>query len=93
MASLGATCAHTQTKETRDLTKADWDTQRFGWICTSGDTFAEKKIELESLCARPGSCTIPEAIIKRRVSDFLDTVDKLSQKIHKTMRGRIDGRK
>lgn len=85
MGPLGATCAHTQTAATRDIAKADWDTTRFGWICTSADTFAEKKIELESLCARPGSCTLAEQIAKQKVGAFLDTVDTLSKRIRKGM--------
>lgn len=85
MRELGATCAHTMTDAKRDISKKDWDVLRFGWICSSAASFAQKKIELESLCARPGSCTIAELVAKKKVSSFLDRVNNLSKRIQTKM--------
>jgi hypothetical protein len=42
--------------ETRDLTKAEWDSLRFGMVCTKADTFADWKSVIEKLCSKTGIC-------------------------------------
>lgn len=85
MGKYGATCAHTLKPDTRDIPKPEWDALRFGWICSSPASFANKKRELEQLCARPGSCTLVEKAIQKRVGDFLARVESVSAKIQKRM--------
>lgn len=47
----GATCFHTLTPASRNVSKTQWDASRFGMICTSGDAVAEIKREIEQLCS------------------------------------------
>ncbi len=56
MGASGADCYHTLTPETRELTKAEWDTERFGMVCTKADTFADWKAAIEKLCNKTGIC-------------------------------------
>ena len=64
--SLGATCFHFLTAQTRDLDKETWDNMRFGQICTNdpegqlGATFADIKATIEKLCSiSKGACVYP----------------------------------
>jgi len=54
---LGAVELHTLTNDMKDIPKLDWDNMRFGMLCTSTDTFAEIKSELETLCSYGDDCT------------------------------------
>lgn len=46
----GAHCAHTLTPQTRDIPKAEWDTERIGWLCSPADDFTEVQTELDQAC-------------------------------------------
>ncbi len=54
MGSEGASCFHTLTDDARDLTKEQWDTERFGQVCTTLNDFAAMKTSLEQLCSMAG---------------------------------------
>jgi hypothetical protein len=56
MGASGAECFHTLTTETHELTKVEWDTERFGMVCTKADTFADWKADIEKLCNKTGIC-------------------------------------
>lgn len=56
----GASCFHTISTSARDLTKEQWDLERFGWLCTSPQSFAEWKTALLKLCDYSDICTYEE---------------------------------
>lgn len=56
MGAQGATCFHTLAKDTRDLTLEQWDTVRFGQVCTDATNFASNKAALEKLCKETKNC-------------------------------------
>jgi hypothetical protein len=56
MGEDGASCFHTLTTDSRDLTKAEWDSLRFGMACTKADTFGDWKANIEKLCNKTGIC-------------------------------------
>ena len=56
MGSDGAQCFHTLTDVSRVMTKAQWDGERFGMICTTAINFKEWKVALEKLCTMTKKC-------------------------------------
>ncbi len=71
MGDLGASCANTQNDNTRDLTKQEWDEERFGQLCMTADSFIEIKKTIEKLCASTKKCTYEE----------LQSLNKLMEKL------------
>lgn len=57
MGKLGATCVHTLTTDTRDLAKEQWDTERFGQVCTASENFANLKAAILKLCRETKMCS------------------------------------
>lgn len=49
--SSGAVVTHLVSEDTSDLTKEQWDSQRFGNVCLTQDDFAWLKETLEKACA------------------------------------------
>jgi hypothetical protein len=74
MGEDGATCFHTFTPDTRDLTKPEWDELRFGQLCTSADTFADWKVTIEKLCSASQRCTYKQAKNLRKIIAALEKV-------------------
>lgn len=68
---LGASCFHLLTDDARDIAKPQWDTERFGMICTSGDNFANWKAELLKLCDGDKNCTFE---MKNKIASVSDKV-------------------
>lgn len=60
MGSEGATCAHTLSDATRDLTKEEWDALRFGQACTHADNLANWIEAILQLCKTTKRCTWQE---------------------------------
>lgn len=71
---LGATCFHTLTDETRDLSKADWDALRFGQVCSSAQTFADWKASILKLCKVSKACTYEQ---KKLLNQFMAHIEAL----------------
>lgn len=55
--SLGALCFHTLSDDEREMTKEQWDAERFGMICTKSENFAEWKTAILKLCRKNPICT------------------------------------
>ena len=70
---LGANSFHTISEAERELTKAQWDKERFGMFCTKSDNLAEIiKVQLK-LCNRTRAC-------KKEVIKILENAeDKTNQ--------------
>ena len=65
--SEGASCFHTNKDGSRDLTKTQWDHERFGMLCTKPENFAAWKAAIIKLCEKNG-CTwdqVSELVDKR----------------------------
>jgi hypothetical protein len=69
----GASCFHTLTDESRDLTREQWDQARFGQVCTSSDSFANWKAAILKFCSRTRLCTYQ---FKKSVEDFSERVQE-----------------
>lgn len=55
--ALGAECFHALSTNQRTLTKAEWDQERFGQVCTSTDGFTNWREAIEKFCAQnQGEC-------------------------------------
>lgn len=55
----GAVWFDTLDNQTGTVDKASWDALRIGMACTTTDTFAEIKKEIEQLCSASGRCDYP----------------------------------
>lgn len=51
MGTLGGSCFHSLTTESRDVPEPAWDDERFGMICSTADTYADLKATIEKLCS------------------------------------------
>lgn len=74
MGSLGATCFHTLSSETRDIPKAQWDDERFGMVCTKASNIADTKAAIEKLCSVSNDCTYE---VKQRIDAFYNHIDQI----------------
>lgn len=77
MGSLGASCFHTLTTETRDVRPGAWDDERFGMVCTQAQTFADWKKVIEKLCSISGRCDYKT---KQQIKAFFLKINRLEQK-------------
>lgn len=73
----GATCFHTISDANRDLTKAEWDIERFGQVCTTADSFANWKEAILKFCYLTKKCTYDA---KQQIIQFNDKVQKFAEK-------------
>jgi hypothetical protein len=80
MGASGAECFHTLTTETRDLTKTEWDSLRFGMVCTKADTFADWKSVIEKLCNKTGICDYQTQASLNAFFDHVKAVQESSQR-------------
>lgn len=58
MGSLGASCFHTLSDDSRDIDKDSWDKERFGMVCTQSENFADWKANLLKLCKETKMCSM-----------------------------------
>lgn len=56
----GATCFHLLSENSRELTKPEWDQERFGMICGKAEAFSNLKTVALKLCAITRRCTFDE---------------------------------
>ena len=76
MGKDGATCFHTLTSATRDISEPEWDNTRFGWVCTDANNFAGWKADIEQLCHQTNNCTYD---VQSQIKAFFDKIDKLKK--------------
>jgi hypothetical protein len=74
MGSLGATCAYMFTDQVRDIPFHQWEDERYGKVCESGDAIADLKAALEKLCSLTNSCTYET---QKKIRDFFDKIEKI----------------
>lgn len=73
----GAFCFNHLTDKSRELTKEQWEFERFGQLCTTSDTFSNWKAVIEKLCAQSKRCKYEE---QKMIEDFFSKVDEASSK-------------
>lgn len=76
MGDLGASCFMTHSQDSRDLSKEDWDKERFGQLCTSADTFANIKTAIQKLCYQTKKCTIEQKKLIKELETKIETFNK-----------------
>lgn len=80
--SLGAMCITSISGKEREIAKAEWDKARFGWLCTSPESFAEiKKVILKFCESNKKRCEL-EAV--KKVEDVDSKMQQVSQKAKRT---------
>jgi hypothetical protein len=72
-----ASCFHTLSNESRDLSQQEWDAMRVGMLCTSADSFANWKSALEKLCHQTGNCTYE---LKKNLTEFFNKVSSFQER-------------
>lgn len=76
----GAYAFHSLSDKQRDLTKEQWDKERFGMICETTDVFTNLKEAIEALCQTTNACTYEQ---QQMVSEFYSKVQKTAKKASK----------
>lgn len=66
----GAVCFQTLSDGTREVPQPDWDTERFGMVCTKVDSFANWKAAILKLCKASRRCVYAE------VAETLDRIER-----------------
>lgn len=93
--TLGASCFHMLSNETRKLSFDEWASARYGEICMQADAFANFKSALLKLCAETDRCTWQEVqaieAIAKKVTKFLDST-LVSQRETSAVTGKWTGR-
>ena len=79
MGQEGATCFRTISGQLREVSPSEWESERFGQICTRPETFAEWKAAILKLCKMTKRCTFE---VKSKVKSFGHNVDKIRIKIN-----------
>lgn len=66
LGAAGGHCANTLTDGSRDIPKAAWDIDRFGWFCMRPIAFTSTETALDQLCNETTLCdyTAREALRK-----------------------------
>ncbi len=57
---LGATCFRLVSDDSRKLSHAEWEQERFGQLCMKAEAYANLKAALLKLCGRTKNCTFEE---------------------------------
>lgn len=75
---IAASCFHTLTDDTRDVSKDAWDAERFGEVCTTTNNFAAWKTAIEELCSLAGKrCTYA---VKAALARLMSNANRLQAK-------------
>lgn len=78
MGPLGATCFTSLSGKERDITKEQWDKDRFGQVCTQSESFAKIKATILKFCeVNKKRC---EYAAVEQVEDFNNKIKKASSK-------------
>lgn len=76
--SQGAVVTHLMSDESHDIPKAEWDQQRFGYVCISQPDYGWVKATIEKACAVAKICSAEE---KKMVSQFFQRADRGAHKV------------
>lgn len=76
MGELGASCFKTHSDESRDLSKEQWDQERFGQVCTQAENFTNMKTAIQKLCYLTKKCTFEEKKILKELESKIETFNK-----------------
>lgn len=76
LGDLGASCFKTHSDESRDITKDEWDQERFGQVCTQAENFSNMKTALQKLCYLTKKCTIEEKKILNSLENKIEKFNK-----------------
>ena len=68
---LGATCFHTRSDETQDLSPAEWQEFRFGKICTDATNYTDNIAIIQKACRACKCCTYDA---KKQIIQFKEKV-------------------
>ena len=74
---LGATCFNTLNDDTRDLDELEWEYERFGYVCTSPDDFAEIRKVIEKLCSSTRRCDFED---QKKIKNFFKKMDDIKER-------------
>ncbi len=72
----GAACFNTLSDKSRDISKKDWDKERFGMICTKPQTFSDWEASIIKLCKVSKRCTFES---KKIIIKFMRNVEEINQ--------------
>lgn len=78
MGSEGASCFHTLSDESRDVSKAIWDLERFGQLCTKPENFANWKEAILELCHQTKQCTFEQ---KKTLDELMSRVESFQRRL------------
>lgn len=78
MGELGAAGFHTISDEERELTKEEWDEERFGMLCTKAENFANWKAALLKLCNVTRMCNYST---KKKIQNLSNRIQDFQLKI------------
>lgn len=67
MGAEGAACFHMLSDDSRNLTKEEWDAERFGQVCTDPQNYADLKAVLLKFCNSTKKCTYD---VKKKIMEF-----------------------
>lgn len=67
--ALGAHCSFTNVDVTRDISRADWDNERFGQFCMNEKEFARNQLFFEQACELMKNCDVET--LKKEFLEFL----------------------
>lgn len=68
----GAACYHTLSDEEREISKAQWDQERFGMLCTKPENFANWKEAILKLCKESNRCSFEDQALIEKNSENLE---------------------
>lgn len=84
MGQLGAACFYSDSDQERELTKEAWDAERFGMLCTTGESYGEWKAALLKLCSETSLCKRADTEKVVKALDGLQEKSRLAR-----VRGRL----
>jgi hypothetical protein len=83
LGSLGASCFHTLSDDSRDVEKAKWDEERVGMLCTNSDSFANWKAAILKLCKETKMCTYEQKEMIEKLSARVESFKNRPKKHQK----------
>lgn len=75
MGPAGAFCFKMVSEAEREVPKPQWDQERVGMLCTSGENFSEFKGALLKLCKETKLCKYEE--VEKKVDGFEKKISRL----------------
>lgn len=76
MGEHGASCFYTISEESRDITKEQWDIDRFGQVCGTSAAYSEFVAALLKLCSDDNRCSWE---VKKKIKDFRKNVKSIQR--------------